>query len=129
MRHLGSVVPLADGRSGSIGESRGRWLFHVGRIPAPVLQAPVHRPDGTIAGITDWHWSAHCLLGEFDGKIKYGRLLKPGQTPGDAVFEEKRREDELRELTGCQMIRLVWDDYRSPEATLARVRRALRLAS
>jgi hypothetical protein len=29
-------------------------------------------------------------LGEFDGKEKYGRLLKPGQTAADAVFEERR---------------------------------------
>jgi hypothetical protein len=129
MRHLGLVVPLADGRSGSVGESRGRWLFHVGRIPPPELQAPVRRTDGSVAGITDWRWPTHRLLGEFDGRIKYGRLLKPGQGPGDAVFEEKRREDELRELTGSRMIRLVWDDYRSPHETLARIRRALQLAS
>jgi hypothetical protein len=129
MRRLGSLVPIASGRSGSIGESRGRWLFHIGRIPPPVLQYEVKRSDGSVAGITDWAWPQRRQLGEFDGKIKYGRLLKPGQTAGDAVFQEKRREDELRELTGSQMIRLVWDDYGSPERTLARVRRALRLAS
>src|SRR3712207_8138753 len=32
----------------------------------------------------------------FRSKVKYGRLLKPGQDPGDAVFEEKRREDAMR---------------------------------
>lgn len=127
MRHLSRIVPLADHRSGSVGESRGRWLFHVGRIPPPVLQLAVRRSDGTTAGISDWGWPEHQLLGEFDGRVKYGRLLKPGQSAGDVVFEEKRREDELRELSGCRMIRLVWEDYRIPQATLGRVRRALRL--
>ena len=129
MRHLGRIVPMADGHSGSVGESRGRWLFHVGRIPPPVLQLRIERVDGTVAGICDWAWPEHRELGEFDGKVKYGRLLRPGQTAADAVFEEKRREDEIPELSGCQMFRLVWDDYNVPERTLARVRRALRLAS
>lgn len=128
MRHIGRILPLADGRSGSVGESRGRWLFHVGRFPPPILQLPVKRPDGTTAGITDWAWPDRRQLGEFDGKVKYGRLLKPGQTAGDVVFEEKRREDELRELSGSGMFRLIWSDYDVPELTLARVRRALRLA-
>lgn len=129
MRHLGPLVPLADGRSGSVGESRGRWLFRIGRLPTPDLQVTVTRPDGTVAGICDWGWPGRRMLGEFDGRIKYGRLLKPGQTAGDVVFAEKRREDELRELTGCQMVRLAWDDYADPGATLGRLRHALRLAS
>jgi hypothetical protein len=129
MRHLGPLVPLADGRSGSVGESRGRWLFRAGRLPAPDLQLSIARPDGTVAGTCDWAWPGRALLGEFDGRIKYGRLLKPGQTAGDVIFAEKRREDELRELTGHQMIRLVWADYANPVATLARLRRALRMAS
>ena len=37
------------------------------------------------------------MIGEFDGKVKYGRLLRPGQDPGDAVFDEKRREDAIRD--------------------------------
>ena len=129
MRHLGRLVPMASGLSGSVGESRGRWLFHVGRIAPPVLQFRVERSDGSTAGITDWAWPDRKQFGEFTGRVKYGRLLKPGQSAGDVVFEEKRREDEIRELTGGQMFRLTWDDYRVPQQTLARVRRALRPAS
>ena len=32
--------------------------------------------------MTDWHWPADDIYGEFDGKVKYGRLLKPGQDAG-----------------------------------------------
>lgn len=129
MHRVGSLVPFADGRSGSIGESRGKHLFRSFGLPQPELQYEVRRADGSIAGVTDWAWPEFGLLGEFDGRVKYGRLLKPGQDPGDVVFEEKRREDELRELTGFWMIRLIWSDFANPAVTAARMRRALRRAS
>lgn len=128
MHHVEPLIAMADGRSGSVGESRGRWLFHATGLPRPILQYEVRRPDGSVAGISDWYWPAHGLLGEFDGRIKYGRLLRPGQSPADAVFEEKRREDELRELTGARMIRLVWDDLDHRRQTYDRICRAMRRA-
>ena len=53
------------------------------------------------------------MLGEFDGRVKYGRLLRPGQEPGDAVFEEKRREDAIRD-EGWGVVRWVWSDLQVP---------------
>ena len=85
--------------------------------------------NGTVAGTSDWAWREYGLLGEFDGRIKYGRLLKPGESPGDAVFREKRREDELREMTGWPMFRLIWSDYDHPVATADRIRRLLHRAA
>jgi hypothetical protein len=123
------AVGLADGRAESVGESRSRYLCWVHGLPAPVLQFHVHDASGTLVGITDFAWPDERLLGEFDGKVKYGRLLKPGEEPGDVVFEEKRREDQLREITRWQMVRLVWADlYRGP-ATAARIRRLMRQAA
>jgi len=61
--------------------------------------------------------------------VKYGRLLMPGEEPGDAVFREKRREDNLRRLTDFSMIRLTWADlYRGAE-TAARIRGLMRRAA
>lgn len=114
MRHLHVPVRMADPRAGSVGESRGNWIFFALGIPAPDLQFEVLGPDGRVLGVTDWYWERYRLLGEFDGRIKYGRLLKPDQDPGDVVFEEKKREDLLREITGCGMLRLVWSDYEEP---------------
>ena len=68
----------------------------------------------------------HGLLGEFDGASKYGRLLTPGQDPGEVVFAEKHREDVLREVTGYGMVRLIWSDYDRPRVTVARIERLLR---
>lgn len=114
MRHLHVPLRMADGRSGSIGESRGRWCFWTLGIPAPELQHEVRDDVGAILGITDWWWERYNLFGEFDGRVKYGRLLRQGQDPGDAVFAEKKREDALRERTGARMLRLTWTDYESP---------------
>jgi hypothetical protein len=125
-RKLTLAVLMADGRSESPGESRGRWLFWLTGLPAPALQYEVRDADGRLAGVCDWGWPEHGLLGEFDGRIKYGRLLRPHQTAADVVFAEKRREDEIRELSGCRMIRLVWDDLSEPRRTHDRIRAMFR---
>ena len=124
MQHLHIPVRMATGRSQSVGESRGRWLFRQSHVPAPVLQYEVYDGD-RLVGTCDWAWPDRRTLGEFDGAIKYGRLLKPGQEPGDVVFAEKRREDELREVSGCAMFRLIWSDYDRPGLTIARVERLI----
>jgi hypothetical protein len=126
--HLHLVTRLADGRSGSVGESRSRYFFHAQRLPAPELQFAVY--DGSaLIGISDFAWPGLGMLGEFDGRVKYGRLLRPGEDPGDAVFREKRREDLLRRVTGWRMVRLVWSDLRTPERTAAWLRSELRGAA
>jgi hypothetical protein len=123
--HLHIPVRMAEAGAESPGESRGRWLFHQGGVPAPEVQFPVsHRERGLIA-TTDWGWPSYGLLGEFDGRVKYGRLLQPGMEAGDAVFAEKRREDLIREVTGMRMIRLVWEDLQRPRATAARIHELL----
>ena len=61
--------------------------------------------------------------------MKYGRYLRPGELPGDAVFREKRREDAICELLGWRMIRFVWADLSRPAETAARLSRMLRVAA
>ncbi len=129
VQHLQVVIRLADGRSASAGESRGRhlcWSFH---LPAPELQFEVYGTSGELIGTTDFAWREHGLLGEFDGEIKYGRLLKPGQDPGSVVFAEKQREDLIREVTDMRMVRIIWTDYDRPRLTAGRIERMLARAS
>jgi putative AbiEi antitoxin of type IV toxin-antitoxin system len=129
MQSLQVAVRMADGRAESVGESRSRHLCYAHGLPAPQLQFPVHDASGALIGTTDFAWPDHGLLGEFDGKVKYGRLLRPGEEPGDAVFREKVREDRLREALQWGMVRIVWSDlYRGAE-TAARIRRMLRRAA
>jgi hypothetical protein len=118
------TAALLDERSESPGESMSRVVFADHRIPAPVPQFRVYDHLGRLVGRTDFGWEAQRTLGEFDGKAKYGRLLlKPGQSAEDALFEEKRREDRLRDL-GWQVVRWVWADLFDPAALVERLHRA-----
>ena len=128
-RHAKVQIMLRLRRRGaqSIGESRTRHGMFVDHLPEPRLQYVVRDHLGIVVGITDFAWPAYRLLGEFDGMIKYGRLLKPGQTAGDAVEKEKMREDRLREVTGWGMIRFVWADLYNRRVTGDRVRRMMRM--
>jgi hypothetical protein len=123
-RAAARAVAFADGRSGSVGESRSRVLLHRLGVPPSDLQFRVTTPEGGFVAQTDFVWEPAGLVGEFDGRIKYGRLLRPGQEPGDAVFEEKLREDAIRD-EGLAMVRWIWADLQRPEQLGARVGRAL----
>jgi hypothetical protein len=123
------VVRLADGRAESVGESRSVHLFWAQRLPKPELQYHVLDRHGELIGITDFAWPECGLLGEFDGKAKYLRYLRPGEDPGDAVFREKQREDRLRRVTGWSMVRLTWADLSDPAGTAATIRSMMRVAA
>ncbi len=122
-RAAARVLAFADGRSESAGESRSRVLLQQLGIPAPDLQVEVRRPDGSLIGRSDFGWEDGGTLGEFDGRVKYGRLLRPGQSAGDAVYEEKLREDELRD-TGRQVVRWTWPELDTPRVVGERLLRA-----
>lgn len=122
------TVRMADGRSESVGETRGRWLFRVTGLPAPVPQFVIRDGEGRLVARCDWGWPEHGLFGEFDGRVKYGRLLLPGQDPGDVVFAEKCREDLIREITRGSVVRLVWSDLDRPRVTRDRIATLLRRA-
>jgi hypothetical protein len=123
VRGASRVLSFADGLSESVGESRSRVALHRLRLPRPDLQVRVLRGDRSEIGRCDFGWDAYRTLGEFDGKVKYGRLLRPGQQPGDAVFDEKRREDELRDYR-WQVARWTWSDLDRPVVIGDRIRRA-----
>jgi hypothetical protein len=116
------AMNFLNARSESAGESYSRVLLDQIGIPAPIPQYEVwHR--GVLVGRADFGWEEFRTLGEFDGKEKYGRLLKPGQTAADAVFEEKRREDALCDL-GWQIVRWLWKDLYHPKELRERLERA-----
>jgi hypothetical protein len=123
-RAAARAVELADGRSESVGESRSRVLLHrLGSSPS-TLQLAIQSTDGVLLGRTDFAWEAERVVGEFDGRVKYGRALGPGQHPGDAVFEEKRREDAIRD-EGWLVVRWTWADLTPGGVVADRVGRAL----
>jgi len=90
----------------------------------PMLQFNVFDSHGRALGRSDFAWHGGRLLGEFDGKIKYGRLLKEGDTAGDVIYREKLREDALRD-NGARVVRWVWADIENPWRFIERIKRAL----
>jgi hypothetical protein len=116
------VLRMADGRSESVGESRSRYAFWSQGLPRPELQVRIHDSQGILLGIVDLGWLPQRTLYEFDGKVKYERLVKPGQEPSDVLFAEKRREDAIREATGFSIVRATWADLSRPRELARRVR-------
>nr|WP_064569278.1 type IV toxin-antitoxin system AbiEi family antitoxin domain-containing protein [Gordonia sp. LAM0048] len=94
----------ADGASESVGESWSRVQMIEAGFPTPRLQHTFRTDAGDAR--TDFDWDG-ILVGEFDGLQKYGRLVRPGETPRDALIREKRREDALR-AQGIMVIRWTW---------------------
>jgi hypothetical protein len=74
---------------------------------------------------TDFGWVKQRTVGEFDGRIKYGRLLKPGQDPGEVVYAEKVREDAVR-AEDLGVVRWTWADLDHFAATAAHIRARFR---
>jgi hypothetical protein len=124
-RHVHVAVRLVREGANSAGETLSRYLMFRCNLPEPVLQFEVYDEWGNLVGRTDFAWPEYGLLGEFDGLSKYGRLLKPGETPEQAVVREKKREDRLREITNWLMIRLIWKELFQVEKTAARIRKQL----
>jgi hypothetical protein len=121
-----TVLHLADARSESPGESVTRVQFFRYGIPMPELQYRVIDHRGVLVGIADFNWDDSRHLGEFDGKVKYQKLLRPGETPSDSVVREKRREDQMRAgLRG--MTRFTWASVMPDNArrTMAELQRAM----
>ena len=127
-RQARRAVALLDPRSESAGESVSRVRLHEEGLPVPELQQDIYGQDGRFVARVDFCWKEQRTIGEFDGKIKYGRLLKPGQSIEDVLFEEKRREDALRDL-GWQIVRWLWRDLYRPGVIKDRVVRAFARAS
>lgn len=67
-------------------------------LPMPSLQREFFHDNGDLIARVDFDWEEFGVSGEFDGLVKYGRLLKPGQSQENVVLFEKRREEQLR---GC----------------------------
>jgi hypothetical protein len=128
IRQARRAVALLDARSESAGESVSRVRLHEDGLPTPELQQDIYDDEGRFLARVDFYWKEQRTIGEFDGKIKYGRLLKSGQAVEDVLFEEKRREDSLRDLS-LQIVRWIWADLYRRGVIRDRVLRAFARSS
>jgi hypothetical protein len=110
------AVSLADGRAESPLETRGRLRMVGSGLPTPELQVEIHAAGRRVAVVDAW-FDAAALAVEFDGRIKYTDPWRE-RTPERVLWEEKRREDELRSLD-IRVVRLADADLGRPWAGIA----------
>lgn len=89
------VVRFANSLAESPLESISRVQLARLPIPEPVVQYPV-KLNGMKVATSDFGWEQEGIVGEADGAIKYGPLLREGETPEQAVMAEKRREWKIK---------------------------------
>jgi hypothetical protein len=123
--HARLVLDRADERISSVGEGRSWHLFHEQRIPRPEPQVKVFDELGSLLGIVDFLWPEHGVFLEFDGRIKYERHRRPGESLEDYVMREKRREEAICAATGWVCLRITWADLGRPVATARRIKTLL----
>jgi hypothetical protein len=114
LRHL---VPYASGLAGSPMESRMRWRFVEGGLPAPDVQVRV-LGDGR-SWYLDTGWREQRVAAEFDGHAAH-------MTP-EQLRDDRRRHNWLTEHRWTLLHVTASDVYRHHERLVATAARALRL--
>lgn len=119
----GRAIDFATPLAASPGESFSRVLMHELGFPAPELQHEFRIATGG-RRFADFWWEYLRLIGEFDGQGKYfDPLYTHGRTPQQVFWNEKQRENELREQnTG--LVRWDWALLRNPAAFIRRLESA-----
>ena len=121
------ALRLLDARAESAGESVSRVIMAERGLPTPDPQLVIRNERGEFVARVDFAWPALGVIGEFDGRIKYGRTLDPDEDrerdPAEVLWSEKQREDQLRRL-GWQVVRWIWDDLDDPALLERRLRTA-----
>jgi hypothetical protein len=80
---------------------------------------------GNLLGIVDFLWAQLGVFLEFDGRIKYERHRRPGESLADYLLREKRREEQICLDKGWICIRITWADLQRPAVLARRIRKAL----
>jgi hypothetical protein len=113
------IFAFADGLSESVGESVTRVQLRQLGLPRPQLQALIVGTDHLAIGRVDFLIAELGTVIEFDGRVKYERLLRVGESASDVVYREKVREDALR-ATGLAVVRVIWRDQFDDASVLRR---------
>jgi hypothetical protein len=115
------ALDFADGGAGSAAESFARVQFHALKLAPPELQVPFSDDHGFI-GFADFYWRELDLIGEVDGRSKYGakRHYQRATDPEQLLWQEKQREDRLRRVVRS-FVRLDWETIADRRALASRM--------
>ncbi len=119
------VAHLADARLESVGEDRFSYLVFKQGLAKPEPQFEVFDEIGTMVARLDFAWPELGVFVEFDGKVKYERHRREGETLDEFLMREKKREELVCQLTGWSCIRITWADLARPELVATRIRKVM----
>lgn len=119
------VLALADELHQSVAERRFSFLCWSQRLPRPEPQVEVRDERAELVGIVDFAWPQFGVFLEFDGRVKYERFRRRGETLEQFLMREKQREERICQLTGWVCIRIGWADLERPRVTARRIRALL----
>lgn len=119
------VLRLTDGRHSSAGESRSAFMCYDQHLPKPEPQVPILDEWGQAFAHVDFAWVEEGVFLEFDGRIKYEKYRREGETLEEYLMREKKREERICQLTGWVCIRITWEDLAVPALTARRIRAIL----
>ncbi|UAL28680.1 type IV toxin-antitoxin system AbiEi family antitoxin domain-containing protein [Nocardioides rotundus] len=123
------LLTCADPRVESIGETRTFCALRRAGYPRPEPQHEVRNEAGKLVARLDFVIWALGIWIEFDGKEKYLRFRRPGESVADAILREKRRERMVARLTRLECARLDWYDIEHPARLTATVDEAIAAAA
>ncbi|MCF6377844.1 hypothetical protein L2K70_09525 [Nocardioides KLBMP 9356] len=119
------VTHLADSRLESVGEDRFSYLAFRQGLVKPEPQFDVRDEQGVLVARVDFAWPDLGVFLEFDGKIKYERHRREGESLDEFLMREKRREVLVCQITGWTCIRITWADFARPELVATRIRKVM----
>ncbi|WP_308799733.1 hypothetical protein [Agromyces silvae] len=108
-RRVAAVLERASSDADTPLETLSRLRIEELGFPPPELQFAVLRPGRAAPSYLDFAWPEHGVWGEADGAMKYTGTVGEG-SGAQRLFAEKRREDELRAVTGWRCARWTWQD-------------------
>ena len=124
--HTDLAIALANPRCESVGESRTSHMFwRQWRPGSPNRDTSSATLLDELLYRVDFAWPELGVFLEFDGKEKYLKYRRPGESVVDAVLREKKREERICRLTGWRCIRITWADLYRPELTVAYINSVL----
>lgn len=115
------VHPLLE----SVAEVRAWYLCWREHLPRPEPQVVVRDERGRFVARLDFAWPEHGVFLEVDGRAKYTKFRRRGESLDEFVLREKRREEQVCQLTGWVCVRVTWQDLGQPELLARRLRRIL----